>query len=118
MNSRGDDLNYATIAQDHVALLRAATRYFGSWRAAVEYAGLPYENVRKYKTWSKERIIARIKELHGKGEDLSWRQVSTVVDPQLAAAATKKKHFGSWRNAIESSGLKYNEIRRYRTSRL
>lgn len=114
MQKSGENLNYANIAQQHVALLRAATRYFGSWRAAVEFAGLDYEAIRKYKTWTKERIIERIRQLHAAGCDLSWRHVSTNVDPQLAAAATKRKHFGSWRNAIEAAGLKYSDIRRYR----
>jgi len=114
MFDAGEDLNYASIAQNHVALLRAATRYFGSWRAAVEYSGLNYEDIRKYRMWTRERILERIRALHAKGEDLSWRHVSTQVDPQLAAAATKRKHFGSWRNAIESAGLKYSDIRRYR----
>jgi hypothetical protein len=114
MHGEGIDLNYADIADNHVALLRAATRYFGSWRSAVEYSGLDYEGIRKYKTWTQDRILERIRELHTAGEDLSWRHVSTQVDPQLAAAATKKKHFGSWRNAIEAAGLKYSDIRRYR----
>src|SRR5512135_468671 len=114
MFNSGEDLNYASIAQNHVALLRAATRYFGSWRSAVEYAGLNYEDIRKYKMWTRDRILERIRELHAQGEDLSWRHVSTKVDPQLAAAATKRKHFGSWRAAIESAGLNYADIRRYR----
>lgn len=114
MHSGGEDLNYANIAKNQVALLRAATRYFGSWRDAVEYAGLSYEDVRKYKTWTKDRILERIRELHKEGRDLSWRHVSTQIDPQLAAAATKRKHFGSWRNAIQAAGLKYGDIRRYR----
>lgn len=58
-------------------------------------------------------IVDRIKELHARGEDLSWRYVSTVLDPQLAAAATKKKHFGSWRAAIEAAGIDYATVRRY-----
>lgn len=110
----GADLNYAAIAQEQVALLRAATRYFGSWRGAVEYAGLNYDDIRRYKTWNRDRIIERIQELNEKGEDLSWRHVSTKVDPQLAAAATKKKHFGSWRAAVAAAGLDYGLIRRYR----
>jgi hypothetical protein len=114
MHHAGDDLNYASIAQEHVALLRAATRYFGSWRSAVEYSGLNYEEIRKYKMWTRERILERIRELHAQGVDLSWRHISTVVDPQLAAAATKRKHFGSWRNAIQAAGLNYSSIRRYR----
>ena len=114
MHNTGDDLNYASIAHDQVALLRAATRYFGSWRAAVEYAGLDYEDIRKYRMWTRDRIVSRIRELHANGEDLSWRHVSTTVDPQLAAAATKRKHFGSWRHAIEEAGFNYGDIRRYR----
>ena len=109
-----ESLNYANVAQEHTALLRAATRYFGSWRVAVEFAGLDYDGIRRYKTWTKERIIERIQELHASGEDLSWRHVSTNVDPQLAAAATKRKHFGSWRGAIAASNLDYSAIRRYR----
>lgn len=110
----GENLNYASIATEEVALLRAATRYFGSWRSAVEYAGLDYDEIRRYKTWTKDRILERIRELHALGEDLSWRHVSTAVDPQLAAAATKRKHFGSWRSAVTAAGLDYGQIRRYR----
>jgi hypothetical protein len=114
MFENSEDLNYAQIAQDQVALLRAATRYFGSWRSAIEYAGLDYDDIRRYKSWTKTRILDRIRELHGRGEDLSWRHVSTVVDPQLAAAATKRKHFGSWKAAVSEAGLDYGTIRRYR----
>jgi len=114
MHNAGEDLNYATIADKQVALLRAATRYFGSWRDAVAYSGLEYEDIRKYKTWTRDRILERIRELHAGGNDLSWRHVSTQIDPQLAAAATKRKHFGSWRNAIQAAGLQYGDIRRYR----
>ena len=39
LHSLGENLNYATVAQEQVALLRAATRYFGSWRSAIESAG-------------------------------------------------------------------------------
>lgn len=114
MFDAGENLNYSNVANEQVALLRAATRYFGSWRIAIEFAGLNYEDIRRYKTWTRDRIIERIQELNDKGEDLSWRHVSTQVDPQLAAAATKRKHFGSWRSAVAAAGLDYNIIRRYR----
>jgi hypothetical protein len=114
MHRDGKDMNYAAIASNEVALLRAATRYFGSWRAAVEFSGLEYGSVRKYNAWTRDRILDRIRELHRDGVDLSWRHISTQVDPQLAAAATKRKHFGSWRSAIEAAGLTYGSIRRYR----
>ncbi|MGC8667952.1 MAG: homing endonuclease associated repeat-containing protein [Chthonomonadales bacterium] len=114
MAAAGEPLNYARVAHQRVALLRAATRYFGSWWAAVEFAGLDYIKIRRYNAWSPQAIVERIRELHARGEDLSWRYVSTVLDPQLAAAATKKKHFGSWRAAIEAAGIDYETVRRYK----
>ena len=101
MYESGESLNYSSIANNNLALLRAATRYFGTWEAAVKFAGLDYDSIRRYKSWTRDRIIARVKELHAQGVDLSWRNVCLNVDPQLAAAATKKSHFGSWREALE-----------------
>jgi hypothetical protein len=114
MYESGENLNYSSIANTNLSLLRAATRYFGTWEAAVNFAGLDYDQIRRYKSWTRERIVARIQELHKQGVDLSWRNVCLNVDPQLAAAATKKSHFGSWREALEASGLDYDSIRRYR----
>ena len=114
MYESGENLNYSSVATNNLSLLRAATRYFGTWEDAVLFAGLDYESIRRYKSWSRDRIIARVKELHAQGVDLSWRNVCLNVDPQLAAAATKKSHFGSWREALEASGLNYDEIRKYR----
>lgn len=113
LHQAGQDLNYSTTSRSYIALLRAAARYFGSWRSAVEYAQIDYDSVRKYRRWTRERIIERIRELHKRGEDLSWRRVSSILDPQLAAAATKQVHFGSWRAAIHAAGLDYDVIRRY-----
>jgi hypothetical protein len=73
---------------------------------------LNYEDIRKYKVWTNQRILECIRELHQQGEDLSWRHVCEL-DPALAAAAVKKHHFGSWRAALEGAGLDYEQIRRY-----
>jgi hypothetical protein len=114
LSATGEDLSYSNVARHHVALFRAAIRYFSSWRIAVEESGIVYAGVRRYKSWSPQRIVQRILELHQAGEDLSWRHVSTEVDPQLAAAATRLCSYGSWRSAVEAAGLDYDEIRRYR----
>lgn len=110
----GEELNYAAVEKNHTALMRAAYRYFGSWKAAIEFAGLDYDQIRKYKAWTKAKIIARIQELNRKEVDLSWRNVSTAIDPALAAAAIRTNRFGSWRAALEAAGLDYETIRRYR----
>lgn len=111
----GEELNYTSVERNHLALMRAACRYFGSWKDAVEFAGLDYDSIRKYVAWTNEKIVARIRELHRQEVDLSWRNISTNVDPALAAAAVRPSHFGSWRAALEAAGLNYDEIRRYRS---
>lgn len=108
-----EDLSYSGVSRDNLSLLRAASRYFGSWQEAIERAGLNYEEIRKYRIWTNERITARIRELYNQGADLSWRHVSLHLDPCLAAAATKPSHFGSWKAALEQAGLDYEQIRRY-----
>ena len=113
-NETKQDLSYSGMTRDNLPLLRAATRYFGSWQQAIEHAGLNYDDFRRYRAWTNERIVERIRELFADGKDLSWRYVSLTLDPSLAAAATKKNHFGSWRSALEAAGVDYDEIRRYR----
>lgn len=113
-HASGEDLSYSGVTKNNMALLRAATRYFGGWEAAVTFAGLCYDDLRKYRVWTNERIVERIRELRGQKADLSWRQVSGKTDPGLAAAAVRPAHFGSWRAAIEAAGLDYERIRRYR----
>ncbi|MBC8142265.1 MAG: hypothetical protein H7Y38_12575 [Armatimonadetes bacterium] len=106
-------LSYSGMTRDNLPLLRAATRYFGSWQNAIEYAGLDYNDFRKYRTWTNETIVERIQELYAQNADLSWRHISLTLDPSVAAAATKKAHFGSWRAALEAAGIDYDVIRRY-----
>jgi hypothetical protein len=108
---RGEGLNYSSVCG--TTLLSAAIRNFGSWASAIAFAGLDYETIRRTKSWSRERIVDRIRDLHAQGADLSWLKLSTVIDPQLAAAATKRRYFGSWREALEAAGLDYDAIRRY-----
>lgn len=107
------DLSYSGLSRDNLPLLRAAARHFGSYPLAVAAAGLDYDELRRYKNWTNERIIARLQELGQQGADLSWRHVSLKLDPTLAAAAVKRHHFGSWRAALEAAGLDYDAIRRY-----
>jgi hypothetical protein len=107
------DLSYSGLSRDNLPLLRAAARHFGSYPLAVAAAGLDYDELRRYRNWTNDRIIARLQELASQDADLSWRHVSLKLDPTLAAAAVKRHHFGSWRAALEAAGLDYDAIRRY-----
>src|SRR4028119_1559821 len=110
----GAALNYSSAEKHYPNLVHAAARHFGTWRRAVEEAGVDYDTVRKYQRWGPDRIVKRIRELHAAGHDLSWRVVSSEVDPPLAFAAISPKGFGSWHAAVTAAGLNHDEVARYK----
>ncbi len=113
LHREGEDLSHSAAKRNHQYLVVVAVddRMFGSWRNAIEAAGLDYEKISKHRFWSKERIIEDIKELNAKGEDLS-HEAAKNRHGALVSAASSKRYFGSWRAAIEAAGLDYAKIRR------
>jgi hypothetical protein len=107
-------LNYSSVQARVPSLLRAAERVFGSWAAAVEAAGFDYSQIRRYRIWTRDRVIERIREWHSKGADLSWRHVAIELDPSLAAAALHAHRFASWSDTLLAAGLDPAEVARYR----
>lgn len=113
LHESGTELNYATAELRHLNLVRASAWHFGTWKMAVEAAGLDYDSLSKYRRWNRDRIIERIRALKKQGKDLSWRSISTEVDPALAAAALRPNGFASWRDALAAAGIDPNEVSRY-----
>jgi len=109
----GHEINYSHMLKQFSVVLRAAERIFGSWDNAVTAAGFDYTTVRKYRRWTRERIIEKIRAWHAQGADLSWRHVSKVLDPPLAAAALRNRCFLSWEAALQAAGLTPEQIARY-----
>ena len=101
--------------QNYQELLAAGIRYFGTWRGAVEATGIPYDSVRKYRDWSKERIVETILRLEKEGVDLSFRSMMLSKYAPMVYAAIRPNHFGSWKDALTASGLAPEEIYRYRS---
>lgn len=110
----GRPLHYSSMQARQPALLRAAERIFGNWSSAVEAAGFDYTQIRRYRTWTRERVIERIRYWHAQQADLSWRHVATQLDPSLAAAALHGNRFRSWPEALEAAGLAPETVARYR----
>ena len=60
--------------------------------------------------WNRDKIVARIRQLHARGEDLSYNRMSRLQQGLLAAA---NYHFGSWAKAVNAAGLDYaTQVRR------
>ncbi len=114
-NQAGKPLYSHYMRQNYQELLAAGIRYYGSWRTAVEAAGIAYDSIRKYRDWSKERIISTIQELEKQGVDLSFRSMMLSKYAPMVYAAIRPNHFGSWKDALAAAGLAPEEIYRYRS---
>jgi hypothetical protein len=86
-----------------VRLYMAARRFFGTWEAAVERAGLDYQDVSGVRRWSREKVIEAIRELADRGASLAATDVQRRF-PYLFTAAVKRFPY-SWAKALRAAGL-------------
>lgn len=116
LHRRGVDLSYNAMSRRHQAVLSAAAYHFSSYRAAVQKAGIDYAGVTRRPRWTRQRIIALIKQARRKEQDLHWSAVIRRRDElgKAAFASLQKRLFGSWARALHAAGLHAEEISLYR----
>ena len=102
--------HYFSTTYPHV--YAAAERIFGSWGNAIVASGLDYNSIRKYRSWSKMRIISAIKKRYRNGEPLSSQHVQNHFKSLYMASV---HHFKSWGAAVRMAGLDYDTIRMRRS---
>src|SRR5437868_14729777 len=76
----GADLSYNALATKSQSLVSAAAYHFGSYRKAVEKAGIDYATIIRRPRWDKATIIRLIKNARRDGEDLHWSAVTKRRD--------------------------------------
>ncbi len=116
LHRAGRDLSYNALAAKQQSLVSAAAYHFGSYRTAVEAAGIDYAEVVRRPRWTKPNIIKLIKAAKRKGEDLHWSAVTKRRDElgKAAFASLQPRLFGSWDRALHGAGLDADEVSRYR----
>ena len=114
-HKQGADLSYNALAKKMQSLVSAAY-HFGSYRQAVERAGIDYAEVIRRPRWSRASIIRLIKDAKRGGEELHWSAVTKRRDElgKAAFAALQPRLFGSWDRALHGAGLDADEVNRYR----
>jgi superfamily I DNA/RNA helicase len=104
LKARGEPLNVSAAEVKHGGLVGAAAAYFGSWRRAIEAAGLNYLRIKRQKEWSKEEIVSEIKRMRREGVDL--RTTIPVRKKYRTLHAAAIRYFGSWAAAMKAAKLK------------
>lgn len=113
----GNRLNAWHVACHNLPLLKAGTRYFGSWEKAIRGAGIRYKDIRRTREawkWSRDIVIAQIRQMHDAGEPLNSNDIQKR-NLSLFAAATK--YCGGWGEAVTAAGIDYAKVRKYRPGR-
>lgn len=116
LQRRGAELAYNSLAKKNQPLVSAAAYHFGSYRRAVEMAGIDYAMVSRRPRWTKQAIIGLIKTAKRKGQDLHWSAVTRRRDElgRAAFAALQPRLFGKWDRALHAAGLDADDVSRYR----
>jgi hypothetical protein len=102
-----EPLNSHYYATTYPAVYAAATRLFGSWKNAIEDCGLNYAEIRKYRKWSRTKILDEVKRLHKGKEPLNSIYIQKNHKPLYMAAM---KRFKNWGNAVRAAGINYENI--------
>lgn len=93
-------------------LIEAARQYFGTWRKALEHAGVlePHETFRRPGAWTRQRVIEAIQDRYVRGLSLSSRDVRTL-------AAAGRRRFGGWHAALLAAGIAPEDATAQRTGK-
>jgi hypothetical protein len=112
----GTNLAYSYLARKKQPLLSAAAYHFGSYRKAIEKAGIDYAEVIRRPRWTKQNIIKLIKNARRSGEQLHWSAVTKRNDElsKAAFAAIQMRLFGGWDRALHAAGIDADDVVIYR----
>ena len=109
-NSEGKTVCLAVILRKEPALKRfcyAALHHFGRWTEALKAAGLRLDSVRdNQRKWPVARVIQEIRRRHVERKLLN---TDHMLREDLALHAAGRRHFGTWRKAVEKAGINYNQ---------
>lgn len=116
LHKAGKNVSYNALARAQQSLVSASAYHFGSYRRAVEQAGIDYAGVVRRPRWTRQNIITLIKNARRADEDLHWSAVTRRRDElgRAAFASLQPRLFGKWERALQAAGLDADDVSRYR----
>ncbi|HUB25309.1 MAG TPA: hypothetical protein VL992_07745 [Tepidisphaeraceae bacterium] len=116
LHKKGQVLAYNSLARTKQDLVSAAAYHYGSYRRAVEQAGIDYADVLRRPRWTKARIVGLIRQAKKNGHALHWSAVTSRRDElaKAAFASLQPRLFGRWKMALTAAGLDSADVALYR----
>jgi hypothetical protein len=104
LHKQKQDLSHNAFKASHEEIHWRAGRQFGSYRKALEAAGIPYADVARVvqESWTLKRIADELRQLHRKGESVAWSDVKREHTKLFSAS---ERRFGSYRAALRAARL-------------
>jgi hypothetical protein len=110
LHAQGRSLAFSSVREFDAGLADAIITRFGDYRHAIEALGFDYQSIRKRRdSYAENELLDALSNLKQQGMSLASSELREF-DPKLAAAVVNK--FGSYRRAIESLGLNYDDVRK------
>ncbi len=106
-----DDISHAFMKEKHPTLVAAATNYIGSWKKAIELAGLDYDEIiikgrrlraERKNEWYRMLLVERLAKMN-----IADEKVLQERNPEFHKRIIK--YFGDWRTALREVKKKYRE---------
>jgi len=90
-------------------LYQAARRIFGSWRHAIQAAGITPEQVLTWDRWPPAKVLMIIRRLAQRARPLSGAQMEQRYGSMMSAA---RRFYGSWTKAVLAAGVDPTRLQR------
>ncbi len=113
LHQKGVKLHADKIKRAYKSLFFYAVQYFGSWENAISELRVVKTKITYCKKepsnmkWSKERVLDEIKEYHNQGYKLN---AGFVLHEYSSLYHNARIYFDTWKIAITSAGLDYNQV--------
>lgn len=98
----GKRLDLKAVRGEDNGLMDAGIRRFGSWKRAIEAAGIDYGEICLTPPWTEEKVLKGIVELQAGGADLLSTKVAKEHNRLFRWGV---RFFGGWEKAVRAAGI-------------